>query len=153
MKLVRRDFMSLIAKALGAVATVSVWPSYSFAKRNVSAFSATALSDAISARYPGHSMSNSDKITLKAPAIAENGAVVPISVKTSLPNVSSISIFVEKNPAPLSASFELGPINIADVSIRVRMGQTSNLLAVVESDGQLYKVQKEVKVTIGGCGG
>jgi len=153
MKLVRRDFMSLIAKGFGAVAAVSVWPSISFAKRNETAFSATALSDAINARYPGLSVTDSDKITLKAPAIAENGAVVPVSVKTSLPNVKSISIFVEKNPAPLSASFELGPMNIPDVSIRVRMGKTSNLLAVVESDGKLFKVQKEVKVTIGGCGG
>ncbi len=153
MNIVRRDFLSLVTKGFGAVAAVSIWPSISLAGRNEAAFSADALAAAIEARYPGMSIVDSDKITLKAPAIAENGAVVPVSVKSSLPNVKSISIFVEKNPAPLSASFDLGPMNVADVSIRVRMGGTSNLIALVESDGKVYKVQQEVKVTIGGCGG
>lgn len=149
----RRDFLSLLGKGAGAVAAIVTFPGIVWAKRNEEAFVATALDNAVNLRYPGLASVDSDMITLTAPAIAENGAVVPISVKTSLPNVKSISLFVEKNPRPLVASFELGPANIPDVSIRVRMGQTTNLIAMVESDGILYKAQKEVKVTIGGCGG
>jgi len=104
-------------------------------------------------KYPGLAIADSDAVKLKAPAIAENGAVVPVSVKTTLPYVKSISLFVEKNPSPLAATFNLMPVNVADVSIRIRMGETSNLIAVVESGGKLHRAQQEVKVTIGGCGG
>lgn len=128
-------------------------PGLVWAARNNEAFSATKLEEAIGLRFPGLSAADSDKIQLTAPSIAENGAVVPVSVKTSLPNVTNISLFVAENPRPLTASFSLGPANIPDVSIRVRMGKTTNLIAVVESDGKLYKAQQEVKVTIGGCGG
>ncbi len=153
MNIVRRNFLSLMAKGFGAIAAISVWPSISFAGRNDKAFTADAFDKAVGLRYPGLSAADSDKITLKAPAIAENGAVVPVTVKTSLPKVTNISLFVEKNPSPQAASFNLGPLNEAEISIRVRMGKTSNLVAMVVSDGKLYKTQQEVKVTIGGCGG
>ena len=98
-------------------------------------------------------VSESSAIELNAPDIAENGAVVPVSVSSTLDGVESISIIVEENPAPLAASFDLTPNAVADVSTRLKMGKTSNVVAVVKADGKLYSATKEVKVTIGGCGG
>ena len=153
MNIVRRDFLSMIVKTAGVVSAVLAFPSVVWGKRNEKAFASEDLSEAINLRYPGLSIVDSTEIKMKAPAIAENGAVVPISVKTSLPNVKSISIFVANNPSKLSANFELSPLNVADVSIRVRMGKTSDVIALVESDGMLYRATQNVKVTIGGCGG
>jgi len=151
MNIARRDFLSLVGKSAGILAAAVALPKISWAKWNEKAFLSTDLQKAIDLKYPGLAVVESDKIKMKAPAIAENGAVVPVSVKTSLPNVTSISLFIENNPSPLAASFALGPANIADVSVRVRMGATSNIIAMVESNGKLHKVQQEVKVTIGGC--
>ena len=92
-------------------------------------------------------------MNLKAPDIAENGAVVPVTVSSGIANVESIAIIVDDNPSPLTAVFELGADAIADVSTRIKMGKTSTVLAVVKADGKLYGTQTEVKVTIGGCGG
>ena len=96
---------------------------------------------------------DSAEVTLKAPDIAENGAVVPISVKSTLPGVSQIAILVEKNPSPMTASFHLGEGAKADVSTRIKMGTTSDVIALVEAQGKVYAARKNVKVTIGGCGG
>jgi sulfur-oxidizing protein SoxY len=92
-------------------------------------------------------------VKLKVPDIAENGAVVPISVSTDIENVESISIYVEGNPNPLAATFELSPYIVAAVSTRIKMGKTSNVVAAVYSGGTVYTATQEVKVTIGGCGG
>ena len=100
-----------------------------------------------------HQLEGSDKISIRAPDIAENGAVVPISVTTDIANAESISIVAEKNATPLSASFLLGPGAMGFVSTRIKMGKTSSVIAVVKADGKLYSTGKEVKVTIGGCGG
>ena len=78
---------------------------------------------------------------------------MPISVATSLEGAESISVLVEENPQPLVASFDLTPGTMADVSTRIKMGKTSNVIAVVKANGKLYSTSKEVKVTIGGCGG
>jgi sulfur-oxidizing protein SoxY len=78
---------------------------------------------------------------------------VPISVKSTLENVSNISVFVEKNPMPLATSINLGKGSVADISVRIRMAQTSQVIALVEADGKLYRTSAQVKVTIGGCGG
>ena len=101
----------------------------------------------------GNEGSLSTNITLKTPDIAENGAVVPVTVESSLPNVTTISLLVEGNPHPLSAVFILGPGVQADVSTRLKMSKTTNVIAVVESGGKRFSTTKEVKVTIGGCGG
>lgn len=90
---------------------------------------------------------------LDAPEIAENGAVVPISVTTTLPNVTSISFMVAENPYFLAASYKIPEGTTPAVSNRLKMAQTSNVIAIVESDGKLYSAAKEVKVTVGGCGG
>jgi sulfur-oxidizing protein SoxY len=95
----------------------------------------------------------SDKITLGVPTIAENGAVVPVEVSTTLENVESISIVVAGNPRPLAASFELSGSVMPEISSRIKMGQTSDVMAVVKTDTGLFSTSKEVKVTIGGCGG
>ncbi|NIA01263.1 MAG: thiosulfate oxidation carrier protein SoxY, partial [Planctomycetia bacterium] len=84
---------------------------------------------------------------------AENGAVVPVSVTTSIDGVESISILAEKNAAPMTASFVLGAGTEGFVSTRIKMGKTSSIIAVVKAGGKLYSTGKEVKVTIGGCGG
>ena len=95
----------------------------------------------------------SKEIIITAPDIAENGAQVPITVSSKLPSIQSISIVVDKNPFPLSSTFDL--VNGAEgyVSTRIKMGQTSNVIAVVKADGKFFSTSKEVKVTIGGCGG
>lgn len=153
MNIDRRNFLSFLGKGTGAAVAALALPGLAWAKRNDQAFQSDKLEDAIASRYPGLASAESDLITLTAPTIAENGAVVPISVSTTLPNVTSISLFVAENPRPLAASFNLGPANVPDVSIRIRMGKTTNLIAAVESDGMIYTAQQEVKVTIGGCGG
>lgn len=95
----------------------------------------------------------SDKIKFKLPRIAENGAVVPITVTSSLENVESISILVEKNPVPLIASFTLSPEIDTYVSARIKMAETSDVIALVKTDENYYTARQNVKVTIGGCGG
>jgi sulfur-oxidizing protein SoxY len=92
-------------------------------------------------------------IKIKAPDIAENGAVVPVSVSADMGDVESITIVTEKNQNPLTASFALSAAAIPDISTRIKMGKTSNVMAIVKSGGKLYSTGKEVKVTIGGCGG
>ena len=87
------------------------------------------------------------------PTIAENGRVVPVEVSTSLENVQSISVVVEKNPRPLAVHFELTPGVVPELQSRIKMGQSSNVMVVVKTDTGLYSTTKEVKVTIGGCGG
>ena len=149
----RRGFLGNLFKSAACIAAATSLPRLAFAAWNEKAFTAETLEDALSNRYPGLEIADSAAVKLKAPAITENGAVVPISVKTDLPDVKSISIFVEKNPSPLAATFHLTPVNVAEVSIRIRMGGTSNLIAVVESGGKLHRIRQEIKVTIGGCGG
>ena len=101
----------------------------------------------------GKPMEISDKVTLDVPEIAENGAVVPVSVSTTLPNVTGITILVPENPSALAASYKLADGAMPSVGCRLKMAKTSNVVAVVESDGKLYTASKEVKVTLGGCGG
>ena len=134
---------------LGAVAAM---PKLAMAKWST-AYDVESVDGALGELYGSNEMAASDQIKLKVPEIAENGAVVPVSVKTKLPNVTSISILADKNPQPLAATFILPEGTAADVSVRIRLGETQVVKAVVESDGKLYTVEQEVKVTIGGCGG
>lgn len=97
--------------------------------------------------------SDSKDLILKVPDIAENGAVVPVDVVSNIPNTSSIAILVDKNPSPLSAQFDFANGAVPDVSARLKLSQTSMVKAVAKADGKFYTAQKEVKVTVGGCGG
>ena len=94
------------------------------------------------------------KVELKVPDIAENGSAVPVTISTTLPDAVEMSIFVEKNPYPLISVWEINENTIPEFSTRIRMGQTSNVTLVVKTkDGTLHTATKEVKVTVGGCGG
>jgi sulfur-oxidizing protein SoxY len=116
------------------------------------AFKAKGEADAIKSLY-GKTAEPSDKVKLDAPEIAENGAVVPISVATTLADVTSISFLVSENPNALAASYQIPPGTIPSVANRLKMAKTSNVIAIVEAGGKLYSATKEVKVTVGGCGG
>jgi len=96
----------------------------------------------------------SESIHIKAPEIAENGAVVPVTVDATIENVEKISILVDNNPSPLTSSYDLDPQLEAYVSTRVKMAKSSNIIAIVStSDKQYFTASKSIKVTIGGCGG
>ncbi|KPK61354.1 MAG: thiosulfate oxidation carrier protein SoxY [Gammaproteobacteria bacterium SG8_31] len=148
MNLTRRVFIRGAAAAAALLAlprALLAWPE--------KAFEAKSQDDTLNALFGTTETTESSAVVLSAPDIAENGAVVPVSVSSTLENVESISIIVEQNPSPLAASFDLGPNAVADVSTRLKMGKTSNVMAVVKADGKLHTASKEVKVTIGGCGG
>jgi|SRR5262249_10193632 len=116
------------------------------------AFKQKSDADAIKALY-GKTAEASDKVKLDAPEIAENGAVVPIAVATTLADVSSISFLVSENPNALAASYMIPAGTVPAVANRLKMAKTCNVIAIVESSGKLYSATKEVKVTVGGCGG
>jgi len=153
---IRRKFLKS-AVGLGALVTTIgaglLIPTRALAAYMAEAFAAKDVSAALSAIYGSDSHTPSDAIKLKAPDIAENGAVVPITVSSTLPNVESIAIIASANASPLTSTFELSSMSEAYVSTRIKMGKTADVLAVVKSDGKLYSAKKEVKVTIGGCGG
>jgi len=94
-----------------------------------------------------------DKINLKLPRIAENGAVVPLTITSSLGNIETFSILVEKNPIPLVAQFNLTETSEAYISARIKMAETSDVIIIAKADEQFYSSKQRVKVTIGGCGG
>ena len=119
---------------------------------NKAAFDTKSLQDTVKA-FGGAVATESKDIALTSPDIAENGAVVPVSVSSKLGKTESIAILVEKNPNALSALFDIPGGTEPFVSTRVKMGQTSNVYALVKADGKYFYVTKEIKVTLGGCGG
>ena len=156
MNMKRRVFLkgTLASSAVAvAVGTGLLSPRQVLAAWPKSAFEAKSVSDALNGMFGSDLAPASDAIKVEAPDIAENGAVVPVTIETSLKNVESISIIAEKNQTPLVASFNMTPRTEGYISTRIKMGQTSNVIAVVKAGGKLYSARKEVKVTIGGCGG
>jgi len=119
---------------------------------NKAAFEAKTLDDTVKA-LGGTSSAPSADIAITAPDIAENGAVVPVAVTSKVPNTQGIYILVEKNPSALAAGFTIPAGTEPTVSTRIKMGQTSNVHAVVKADNKFFVATKEVKVTLGGCGG
>lgn len=122
------------------------------AEWNKLAFDAKSMPDVIKA-LGGSEAAESDQITLMAPDIAENGAVVPVGATSKIPNTEQISILVTKNPNALAASFTIPAGTEPEIATRVKMGQTSDVYALVKADGKYYAAHKEIKVTLGGCGG
>src|SRR6201996_7951407 len=116
------------------------------------AFKQKGEAEAIKSLY-GKTAEPSDKVKLDAPEIAENGAVVPISVTTTLTDVTSISFLVADNPNARAASYNIPEGTMPSVANRLKMAKTSNVTVIVEAGGKLYSATKEVKVTVGGCGG
>lgn len=117
-----------------------------------SAFEAKNINDALKNLYGASEPAPSGAIKIKAPIQAENGAVVPITVSSSLPNVEAISLYVEKNAAPLIANTELTGAG-AYFAARMKMAESSDVYVVVKSAGKLYSTKQNIKVTVGGCGG
>lgn len=115
-------------------------------------FTAKTLDEALKLINATDSKPSTD-IQLKAPEIAENGAVVPLTVSSSLAGVTGISIIVANNPTPLAATFTIPEGTTAEVSTRIKMAKTSDVIALVQTKDGLFSAKQEVKVTIGGCGG
>src|SRR6202171_5154136 len=116
------------------------------------AFKQKSDADAIKSLY-GKTAEPSDKVKMDAPEIAENGAVIPVSVSTTLTEVTSIAFLVSENPNALIAMYKIPAGTIPSVANRIKMAKTSNVTVIVEAGGKLYSATKEVKVTVGGCGG
>jgi sulfur-oxidizing protein SoxY len=111
------------------------------------------MDEAMKAFGGGAPAQSKDVVFVSTPDIAENGAVVPISITSSIPKTESIAILIEKNPNMLAGSFDILPGTEPAISTRVKMGQTSNVYALVKADGRYFVASKEIKVTLGGCGG
>ena len=151
----------LILKGAGAIAltglgvvSFSMVPVFAAAndKYPEDAFRQKRAADAIKSLY-GRTAEASDKVKLDAPEIAENGAVVPISVSTTLTEVTSIAFLTSENPNALAAVYRIPPGTMPSVANRLKMAKTSDVIVIVEAGGKLYSATKEVKVTVGGCGG
>lgn len=134
------------------VAAGLIRPELAEAAWNKGAFEARSLDAAFAALGAGKPADSAD-ILITAPDIAENGAVVPIGVTSKLPRTEQIAILVEKNPYMLAANFEIPAGTAADIQTRIKMGQTADVYALVKADGKFLVARKEVKVTLGGCGG
>ncbi len=141
-----------IVQGLLALGVLAVTPLRVLA-RNAEAFKATTPDAALSALFGDKPVTDSDQVKLKVPDIAENGAVVPVSVESTMAGISSISIVVVENPNPLSARFQINPGVAANISTRIKMGESSDVIAAVETEQGVFVARKNVKVTIGGCGG
>jgi len=120
---------------------------------NKSAFDGRNLDEALKGLGAGEPAQSKEIAFVQTPEIAENGAVVPIGVASALPKTEAIAILIEKNPNTLAAVFDIAPGTEAAISTRVKMAQTSNVYALVKADGRYYVASKEIKVTLGGCGG
>ena len=134
--------IAISAGLLTPKAVLAAWPKAAFEAKDSNA--------ALEASLGSSSTTESADIKLKAPDIAENGAVVPVTVTSSIANTEAISIVVAENATPLAATFNLGATTNGFVSTRIKMGKTSDVTAVVKAGGKLYSTSKNVKVTIGG---
>ena len=136
---------AVVSGLLTPRAVLAAWPK--------EAFSAKKEGDAMSALYGSGDAAESAAIKIKAPDIAENGAVVPVTISTDMAGVESMTIIAAENPVPLTAHYVMGEGALGYVSTRIKMGKTGDVVAVVKAGGKLHSARKPVKVTIGGCGG
>ena len=149
----RRDLLVHSAKLAALMASAGLLPQMAHAAYNAAAFEVKTMAE-LAKLLGGSAPTESKDVTVTGPDIAENGAVVPIGVATTLPGVKRLLVLVEKNPSVLSAMFYVSDSVDSNFSTRVKMGQSSNVYAVaMMGDGKMLFAQKEVKVTLGGCGG
>ena len=152
----RREFVrkSSGALALGLAASAGLMPAMASAQTawNKAAFESKNLADAVKA-MGGSSATESKEVTLSAPEIAENGNVVRLGAQSAMAGTTWLGLMVEKNPAALTAGFDIYPGTDANVSTNVKMGQSSNVYALAKVGDKFFYAVKEVKVTLGGCGG
>ncbi len=147
----RRDTLKLISSGATLIFTGLLFPVRVLAKWNEAAFAATDYQEALTTYFPNQQMTESDQITIGVRQEIENGSVVPIKIVTELPDVESIAIFVEKNPTPLIANFDLTPACKGFVSTRIKVELPSDIIAVVKSDGKLFYTKTYIIVHEGGC--
>lgn len=149
----RRETLKQSAVVAGLLATTGLFPQYAHAAFNKAAFEAKSVADALKALGAGAPV-ESKEVTIGGPDIAENGAVVPLTASTTLAGVKQIVVLVEKNPSALIAVFNVTDSVDANFATRAKMGQSSDVYAVaITADGKAHFAKKEVKVTLGGCGG
>ena len=151
----RRVFLKGSAAATAAaVGAAMLTPQMVLAAWNKDAFEAKTVEDAAKNLIGLEGAAEeSDKINIKAPDIAENGAVVPITVDVDMDGVETIAFIAKENPSPLVAAFHMGEGGVPFARTNIKMGKTSDVIAMVTAGGKTYMAKKEVKVTIGGCGG
>jgi sulfur-oxidizing protein SoxY len=152
----RRHALSTSAKLVLLLLGAGALPAAAQAQAaafNQAAFDAKSLAEVMKALGANAPAASAD-VTVSAPDIAENGAVVPVGASSTLPGVKRLLVLVEKNPSALSAMFDVNEMVDANFSTRVKMGQSSDVYAVaMMNDGRVLYAKKEVKVTLGGCGG
>jgi len=152
----RRDMLSHSTKVALLLASAGMLPAVARAQAsgyNAASFEAKSIPELMKS-LGGGTPTESKDVTVTGPDIAENGAVVPVGASTALTGVKRMLILVEKNPAVLTAAFDVSDAIETNFSTRVKMGQSSNVYAVaMMGDGKVLFAQKEVKVTLGGCGG
>ena len=146
--------MNALRRALlGAIAIALVKPLAALAAAwNKDAFGAKSAADALKSLGTPAPVA-SQEVLIEAPEIAENGAVVPIEITSKIPGTSSIVVLIEKNPFPLLGKFDFMEGALPFVKVNVKMGETSDVRVIAQAGGKTYVATKEVKVTIGGCGG
>jgi sulfur-oxidizing protein SoxY len=152
----RRD----VLKAGGGAAVYSALASMGFFAANPALantykkdwFETRSIADTLKVMGVGSPVNSAD-VVITSPDIAENGAVVPVGVASKIAKTEMIAVMVEKNPAMMAGFYEFTPNAEADISMRVKMGQSSDVYALVKADGKFFVAKKEVKVTLGGCGG
>jgi sulfur-oxidizing protein SoxY len=152
----RRKFLRAVALGSAYVATFAAgWlrpVQLLAAEWNMAAFDAKALADTLK-NIGATSVADSDQIQLKAPEIAENGAIVPVEITSRIPGTQTIYVIADKNPQPLVAIFNITASLEPFISTRIKMGESSKVRVLVKAAGKFYVTTQEVKVTIGGCGG
>jgi sulfur-oxidizing protein SoxY len=145
--------MNRIRRALVAALAIGLArPLAALAAWNKEAFGAKTPADALKNLGVPNAAPSSD-LHIEAPQIAENGAVVPIEISSSIPGTSALIVLIEKNPFPLTARFDFKEGALPFVKVNVKMGETSDVRVIAEAAGRHYSASKEIKVTIGGCGG
>ncbi len=149
--MLRRDTLKYLASG-SLILSGLLKPLSVLAKWNQPAFDATDFNTAINNYFPNQQIQESDQITISVHPVVENGAVVPVKIKTDLAKPESITIFVDKNPTPLIANFDLFPGCLGFVSTRIKMEQPSNIIIIVKADSKFYKTKTFVEVQEGGCG-
>ena len=149
----RREMLTRSASVAAALAGLGLLPQAAQAAWSQAAFDAKTMGDLMKALGTSGPAESKD-VTITGPDIAENGAVVPVGASTTLAGAKRIALLVEKNPAMLAAIFDVTDAVEPNLSTRVKMGQSSNVIAVViTADNKVLFAQKEIKVTLGGCGG
>jgi sulfur-oxidizing protein SoxY len=154
MDLARRNALKVFsAVSIAAAGSVIGLPMTAFAADwKAASFEAKGLENALK-ELGVDSYTISSDVSVSSAEIAENGAVVPVSVASAIPNTEYMAVLIEKNPNPLSVAFNIPAGTEAAFTTRVKMGETSNIYALVKANGKWFAASKEVKVTLGGCGG